>query len=195
MYQGEVNVKHEDLPTFLKVAQMLQIKGLVGGEEQIIPLLNDYVSMLDPPPLDSENININLSDIPSESRSRTSDESTHSHRITKKNTRTRKKQGTPENDYDSIKKLKTGSDIDSKDDICLLSDNNEKDMNDSNSEKNIEHNETTEAINDSKKIIDLSNEQNLEENSLLEPGTYVIMLFMLFYCVIYVIDINLLLTI
>lgn len=179
MYQGEVNVKHEDLPTFLKVAQMLQIKGLVDGEEQIIPLLNDYVSVSDP--LDSENTTAS-SDIPSESRSRTSDGSAHSHRIAKKNTRTRKKQerNMPENDYDSVKKLKKESNTDSKDDLCLLSDNNEKGMNDSNCEQDSEHNETTEAINDSKKIIELSNEQNLEDNSLLQSGTwYIIMLCML----------------
>jgi len=178
MYQGEVNVKQEDLATFLKVAQMLQIKGLVDGEEQIIPLLNDYVSVSDS--LDSENTTA-LSDIPSESRSRTSEESAHSHRIAKKNTRTRKKKerNMPENDYDSVKKLKKDSNIDSKDDLCLLSDNNEKNMNDSNCEKDIEHTETTEAINDSKKIIELSNEQNLEDNSLLQSGTWYIMLFML----------------
>lgn len=164
MYQGEVNVNQEDLPTFLKLAQMLQIKGLVDGEEQIIPLLNDYVNVSDP--LDSEDVTA-LPNVPSEqeSRSKTSDGSAHSHRIAKRNTRTRKKR-MAEDGFDSNKKLKNNS----KDDICLLSDNDERNMNYSNSEKNIGYNETTEAINDSKEIIELTNEQNLEGNSLLQPG-------------------------
>lgn len=168
MYQGEVNIKQEDLPTFLKVAQMLQIKGLVGGEEQIIPLLNDYVSVSDPD--DSKDITA-LNNIPSEqeSRSRTSDGSAHSHKTAKRNTKTRKKR-MAEDDYDSIKKVKNESNINNKDDICLLLDDEK--MNDFNSEKDIRHNEITEAINDSKEIIELSNEQNLEGNSSLQSGTW-----------------------
>lgn len=166
MYQGEVNIKQEDLPTFLKVAQMLQIKGLVDSEEQIIPLLNDYVNASDPH--DSKDVTA-LCNIPSEqeSRSRTSDGSAHSHKIAKRNTKTRKKR-MAENDCDSIKKVKNESNVNNKDDICLLSDDEK--VNDFNNEKDIRHNETTEAINDSKEIIELSNEQNLEENSLLQSG-------------------------
>lgn len=175
MYQGEVNIKQEDLPTFLKVAQMLQIKGLEGGEGQIIPLLYDYVNVLNPH--DSDDVTA-LSDAPSkqENKNKTSDRSVHSHRITKRNTKTRKKH-VNEDDYNSIKKIKNESSVDSKDDICLLLDDDEKDVNDCSSEKDIKH-EISEAINNSEEIIELSNEQNLEGNSLLESGTwYFIMLF------------------
>lgn len=173
MYQGEVNIKQEDLPTFLKVAQMLQIKGLVGGEEQIIPLLNDYVNVSDS--YDSKDTTA-LSNIPNEqeNRSKTLDGSAHSHKIAKRNTKTRKKR-VAEEDCDSIKKLKNESNIDNENDICLLLD--DKKVNDSNNEKDIRYNETIEAINDSKELIDLSNEQNLEGNLLSQSGRYFITLF------------------
>ncbi|KAG7211268.1 hypothetical protein KM043_010575 [Ampulex compressa] len=32
MYQGEINIRQEELPTFLKIAQTLQIKGLTGEQ-------------------------------------------------------------------------------------------------------------------------------------------------------------------
>lgn len=171
MYQGEVNIKQEDLPTFLKVAQMLQIKGLVGGEEQIIPLLNDYANVSDSH--NSEDITP-LSNIPNEqeSRSKASDEIAHSHRSAKRNPKIRKKR-MAEDDCDSIKKVKNES-KDAKDSICLLSENYEKDVNNSNSENdNRDHNMTikNEAINNSEEIIELPNEQNLEGNSLLQSGT------------------------
>lgn len=168
MYQGEVNIKQEDLPTFLKVAQMLQIKGLEGGEGQIIPLLNDYVNVLDPH--DSKNVTA-LTDVLSEQEDKNKTlESVHARRIAKRNTKTRKKRMAEDN-YNSTKKLKNESNVDGKDDICLLSDDNdEKDMSDSSNEKNIRHNETSEAINDNKEIIELSNEQSLEGNLLLQSG-------------------------
>lgn len=167
MYQGEVNIKQEDLPTFLQVAQMLQIKGLEDSEEQIIPLLNNYVNVSD-----HQEDTVALSDVPinQEDKSKTLDESVHSHRLAKRNTKTRKKR-MPEDNYNSIKKLKNESNVNSKDDICLLSDNDEKTVNDSSSEKDIKHNETSEAINDNEEIIELSDEQNLEGNSLLQSGT------------------------
>jgi len=80
MYQGEVNIKQEDLPTFLKVAQMLQIKGLEDGEEQIIPLLNDYINVLDPHDLKDVTA---TSNVPSkqESKNKTPDESVNTKEI------------------------------------------------------------------------------------------------------------------
>jgi len=169
MYQGEVNIKQDDLSTFLKVAQMLQIKGLEGGEGHIIPLLNDYVNVSDSH--DFKDVNA-LSDVLSEKegKNKIPDESIHSRRITNRNNKTRKKQML-ENNYNSIKKLKNESNVDSQDDICLLSDNNDKsdNTNDSNYEKD-RCNKTTKAINNSEKIIELSNEQNLEGTSLLQSG-------------------------
>jgi len=172
MYQGEVNIKQEDLPTFLKVARMLQIKGLEDSEEQIIPLLNDYVNVSDPH--DLKNVTA-ASNVPSkqENKNKTPDESVHSYSIAKKNSRTRKKRVTEDN-YNSIKKLKNESNV-HKDDIYLLSNNDEKyvvkNMNNF-SKKDIKHKETNETINNSEEIIELCNEQGLEGNSLLQSGTF-----------------------
>lgn len=167
IYQGEVNIKQEDLPTFLKLAQMLQIKGLEDGEGQIIPLLNDYANVSNPH--DSMDKTA-LSDVPNEqeNKNKTSDGSVHSHGIAKKNTKIRKKRMT-EDSCNLIKKIKNDSNVNNKDDVCLLSDNDEKDMNYSSNE-DIRHNETNEVINDSDEIIELSNEQSLEGNSLLQSA-------------------------
>lgn len=35
MYQGEVNIKQEDISSFLKVAETLQIKGLTTGSDEV----------------------------------------------------------------------------------------------------------------------------------------------------------------
>lgn len=42
MYKGEVGVKHEELPSFLKLAEMLKVKGLAGEvlEVSVLSILN-----------------------------------------------------------------------------------------------------------------------------------------------------------
>lgn len=35
MYQGEVNIKQEDIASFLKVAEVLQIKGLTKNNDEV----------------------------------------------------------------------------------------------------------------------------------------------------------------
>jgi len=177
MYQGEVNVRQEDLPTFLKMAQMLQIKGLEGGEGQIIPLLNNYVNVSDSQN-DSENVTI-LSDAMNE-RENVSDESSHFHKIAKRNIKKRKKH-VVENENNSVKDSKNEPNVNNKD--HLLIDDNEKEVNDSESEKDniashVKHDTTSNANNDNEEIIELPSEPNLEEN-LIQSG-------MIFYRIIYV---------
>ncbi|CAL1687379.1 unnamed protein product [Lasius platythorax] len=178
IYQGEVNVRQEDLPTFLKVAQMLQIKGLEGGEGQIIPLLNNYVNVSDPQ-YDSENVTT-LSDTidERENGNRALDGSPQSHKIVKRNAKKRKKHMV-ENDYNSVKDSRSESNVNSKD-ICLLTDDNEKEVNDSGSERDniaghVKHDMTSNINNDNEEIIELPNESNSEENSTqlaVEPVIY-----------------------
>lgn len=177
MYQGEVNVRQEDLPTFLKMAQMLQIKGLEGGEGQIIPLLNNYVNVSDSQN-DPENVTI-LSNAMNE-RENVSDKSPHFHKITKRNIK-KKKKHVVENDYNSIKESKNESNVNNKDN--LLIDDNEKEVNESENERDnvtshVKHDMTSNADNDNEEIIELPNEPNLEENSI-QAG-------MIFYRIIYV---------
>lgn len=39
MYQGEVNIKQEDIASFLKVAETLQIKGLTAESEEVCVII------------------------------------------------------------------------------------------------------------------------------------------------------------
>lgn len=172
-------MRQEDLSTFLKVAQMLQIKGLEGGEGQIIPLLNNYVNVSDPQ-YDSENVTT-LSDTidERENGNRALDGSPQSHKIAKRNAKKRKKHMV-ENDYNSVKDSRSESNVNSKD-ICLLTDDNEKEVNDSGSERDniaghVKHDMTSNINNDNEEIIELPNESNSEENST--------QLGMIFYCII-----------
>lgn len=165
IYQGEVNVRQDDLPNFLKVAQMLQIKGLEGGEGQIIPMLNNYVSDSQ---YDSENATT-LSDSINEQENgnKALEESSQSHKIVKRNAKKRKKHMV-ENNYNLVKESKNEPNVNSKD-ICLLTDDNEKEVNDSGSDRDNNDN------NDSAEIIELPDESNLEENPIqtaVEPVIY-----------------------
>lgn len=156
MYQGEVNVRQDDLPNFLKVAQMLQIKGLEGGEGQIIPMLNNYVNVSDPQ-YDSENVTTLLDAINErENENKVLDESPQSYKVAKRNAKKRKKH-VVENDYNLVKELKNEPSVNSKD---ILTEDNEKEVNDSRSERDNNDN------NDSAEIIELPKESNLEENSI-----------------------------
>ncbi|XP_011640244.1 protein abrupt-like isoform X2 [Pogonomyrmex barbatus] len=159
MYQGEVNVKQEDLPTFLKVAQMLQIKGLEGGEKQIIPLLSDYVNI----DLQDNSKDVNaLSEAPNDLENRINilDMSVQSHRITKRNIETRKK------------RMVDRAYNDEKDDENESS--SKKDKYEVETKVEASDNNNEEIIELSNQIISKSNE-HLEENllqSAVEPVTY-----------------------
>lgn len=58
MYRGEVNISQEQLTTFLKAAESLQIKGLTdtGGEEGLQPIR---------PPSSNSTVSVNNEDAPS----------------------------------------------------------------------------------------------------------------------------------
>ncbi|RLU16953.1 hypothetical protein DMN91_011022 [Ooceraea biroi] len=179
MYQGEVNVRQEDLPTFLKVAQMLQIKGLEGGEGQIIPLLNDYVSDAQGDLEDTAT----LLDAASEqgSKNKSSDESVHSHRNRIKRSAKKRKVHAVEGDSGSVKESKRIANVNSVDNINLVLDDDDDDderyANDSASSKNVTHDgESNDAMNDSEEIIELPDESIARkfttQSEAVEPVTY-----------------------
>lgn len=168
MYQGEVNVRQEDLPTFLKVAQMLQIKGLEGGEGHIISLLNDYVSDSQ---YDLEDAAGCSSDAASErgSRNKSSDESTHSHRTVKRNGRKRKMHPIEDDDRPAKESESKWKIVNSVGDISLLLDDvdDEKDANDSATSKTVTHDseETNNPMNDNEEVIELPDESSSREHT------------------------------
>jgi len=174
MYQGEVNVKQEDLPTFLKVAQMLQIKGLEGGEGEIIPLLNILDSQCDFE-------DIALSDTTSEQETRNkhsnkhSDEPMYSHKIVKKNTKKRKRHSV-DDDSKLVKESDNKSNVNSIDNISLLSDDDEKDANSSANSKNMHDNMITNAENDNKEIMELPDESNSKEYTTQSTGIIILII-------------------
>ncbi|XP_032677216.1 protein abrupt-like [Odontomachus brunneus] len=173
MYQGEVNVKREDLPTFLKTAQIFQIKGLEDHEGQIIPMINNYVNASHTQ-CNAENIST-LSDTNSEQRSKRklSDGSASSQKINKKNTRKRKKYSS-ENENNLVKQPKDNVNINSNDDIYLLSDDSEKDANDPESENSKYEIENNDSNNGDQEMFALTNQSN--SNNLMQseevPVTY-----------------------
>lgn len=171
MYQGEVNVKREDLPTFLKMAQIFQIKGLEDHEGQIIPMINNYVNASHTQ-YNSENVNT-LSDTNSEQRNKRklSDGSACSQKINKKNTRKRKKHSS-ENENNLVKQPKDNVNINSND-IYLSSDDSEKDANDPESENSKYEIENNDSNNGDQEIFALAN----KSNNSMQSGT-------IFYCII-----------
>ncbi|EFN83809.1 Protein abrupt [Harpegnathos saltator] len=171
MYQGEVNVKREDLPTFLKMAQIFQIKGLEDCEGQIMPIINNYVNASHAEN-NSENVNT-LSNTSSEqgNKRKLSDGSASSHKISKRNIRKRKKHP-PKNENNLIQEPKDN--INSNDDIYLLSDDNQKDENNSEDEDSKCEIENSDSSNDDQEIIALTNKSNSNDNTMQSevPVTY-----------------------
>lgn len=56
MYQGEININQEDLPTFLTVAQTLQIRGLTAEDTSSANAFPIFDSQLNIDPNNSQNI-------------------------------------------------------------------------------------------------------------------------------------------
>ncbi|XP_017778849.1 PREDICTED: protein bric-a-brac 1-like isoform X4 [Nicrophorus vespilloides] len=54
MYQGEVQVNQENLATFIKTAEALQIKGLTGENREVDDALKEVNSLKRPPPFPDE---------------------------------------------------------------------------------------------------------------------------------------------
>lgn len=175
MYQGEVNVKREDLPTFLKMAQIFQIKGLEDREGQILPMINNYVNASHIQ-CNSENVNT-LSDTNSAqgSKRKLPDGSAGSHKISKKNTR-KKKKPSPENENDSAKQPKDDVNISSNNDIYLLSDDDQNDANDSENTSSKYKVENSDSSNDNEEIVALANKSN-SNNDSTQSGTFFIVLY------------------
>ncbi|XP_031846294.1 uncharacterized protein LOC116432922 isoform X2 [Nomia melanderi] len=64
MYQGEVNIKQEDIASFLKVAETLQIKGLTTESEELGESLSEDAEQLDHLfNMDKKSINFDVSDL------------------------------------------------------------------------------------------------------------------------------------
>lgn len=168
MYQGEVNVKREDLPTFLKMAQIFQIKGLEDREGQIIPMINNYVNASNVQ-CNSENSNT-LSFTNSEQRSKRklSDKSACSQKINKKIMR-KKNRHLSENRNDLVKQPKDDANINSNNDIYLLLNDNEKDTKDLESEDSKYEIENSDSSNGDQDIFTLTNQTN--SNNSTQSGT------------------------
>jgi hypothetical protein len=61
MYQGEVNVKHTELQTFMKIAESLQIKGLTTSQKSVSPAHDGNANFATTPTSNSNNNNNNSS--------------------------------------------------------------------------------------------------------------------------------------
>lgn len=176
MYQGEVSVKREDLPTFLKMAQIFQIKGLEDREGQIMPMINNYVNASHAQ-CNSKNVNT-LSDINNEqsSKRKLSDGSASSHKMSKRNLK-KKKRHLTKDENDSVEQPKDDININNSNisnDIYLLSDDDQN-ANDSESENSKYEIEDNDSSNHDE-TIPLTNQLNSNDN-LMQSGT-------IFYCII-----------